>query len=184
MLCGFLILGCQDPVEKEKSKYRDKMEDFIDSMEDDFGSYEFIEMGFDTLYNSMFYESQIDSNYLIYDNRGLIYKYRKIYRDEYENCNYRISKEGCKRIYGEVLDKYNREFEYDSIYVDNIRKGVIEDSILGVFVYLNYKIKNKNGGVEKKNCSINLNDYNDGEFNKKKGLRRLDDGFYKSWWNE
>lgn len=181
MLCGFLILGCQDPVEKEKSKYREEMENYIDSIEDDFGSYEFIDMGLDTVNCKEFYESLIDSNFMIYKNRGFVYKWRQEYRDDYKRCTYTIKdKTWCWENYGGELTKWNKIFEYDSLQISKIENNIIQDSIKYVEFYLNYKIKNENGGIEKKHVSKNLNSYSyyyDDWFIPK-GLRSTGKGYY------
>lgn len=175
------LIGCGGESKNVVEKYRGDMERFIDSMSNDFESYEFIDMGVDSLLFSEFYGYMIDSS--IDENgryKGINYELYKESEKDYYNC---LNK---KKLYGyefidcdfekEHYEEWKSEFFYSYNKLNRIIQGIEYDSCNEVYYYINYKIRNENNGLEKKSCVYIVN--SEGKIKNKK----IDKGYFVKWY--
>jgi len=169
------LIGCGGESKNGVGKYRGEMERYIDSVSDDYGSYEFVEMGVDSVYFSEFYEYLTDSSigedghyngssYDLYKNSEKYYiecQNQSRYLDcDFEKDNF----ESWKKTYYDELSK-----------LDRLKRGLEYDSCNQILYYINYKIRNKNNGLEKRSCVYYISPI--------KGVedRKINEGYFINW---
>jgi len=180
------LIGCGGNSKNGIEKYRGEMESYIDSVSDDFGSYEFVEMGTDTCFMSDLYWSYIDSNLnsdskreSVFDvYKGLYYSGYKHYMDLYYDCfNFYGDDDECDIQKSEFID-FKEKYDYCRQQLDNIQSGKCIDTISEIYYYINYKIRNNNNAIVKRNC---IRTYQT-EYQKWSNTNK--EGYYRSWYKE
>jgi hypothetical protein len=134
------------------------MESYIDSVEDDFNTYQFQEIYLDTMFWSDYlYRVYIDKSE--FSDFSLRNEYKRKYEDHLE----------IDKIYGnmgsifKLTELYKQSYiKYDSIYNLNqnnwnyIKLHTESDSIQFIILRLHYKINNKFNSIIKRNCSFSV----------------------------
>jgi len=166
LLVGLSILynlsGCQKGGEdKLKREMKVVMESYIDSVEDDFDSYNFENIYLDTMFWSdilywKFSDRTEFSNFMLRE------EYKKKYDDRLKlliaypimgeiDANWELAE-----LYRKTYIKYDSMCNQDSINWYNMKSNTGNDSIQYIRLRLHYKINNKFNSIIKRTCSFSF----------------------------
>lgn len=158
----FNLAGCQGGGEdKLKKEMKVVMESYIDSVEDDFSTYDFEQIYLDTMFwSDMLYWRFSDRTE--FSNFALRNEYKKKYEDklkEFIEYPFMVDIDNSSKLSELYRVSY---IEYDSMYRQdiknwhNIKLNTGSDSIQYVRLRLHYKINNKFNSKIKKTCSFSV----------------------------
>ena len=158
----FNLAGCQGGGEdKLKKEMKVVMESYIDSVEDDFSTYNFEQIYLDTMFwSDMLYWRFSDRTE--FSNFVLRNEYKKKYEDklkEFIEYPFMVdidNSSNLSELYRVSYIKYDSMYHQDIKNWHNIKLNTGSDSIQYVRLRLHYKINNKFNSKIKKTCSFSI----------------------------
>lgn len=166
------LVGCGGTGNNDIVNYRAEMEKYIDSVSDDFSSYEFANYSMDSVTELSLLSSSIDSSK---DDKGeykgYVFRRMALMRDMYQFCK-ESKYTDCEfetTEYVDILGECNRV----KLQIDSIKNGLLKDSLYTYLYWINYRIKNDKNAKVKRHCVFVYSHSEKAITNK-----RIEDG----WW--
>lgn len=156
------LTGCQGGGDdKFKNDMKFVMESYIDSVEDDFGSYNFENLDLDTMFWSDFLYWKF-SNKTEFSNFALREEYRKKLNDRLKLLNENPfmgnigNSEKLTELYRTTYLQFDSMYRQDINDWYNMKLNTSNDSIQYVKLRLHYKVKNKFNSTIKRTCVFSV----------------------------